>query len=86
MGFSLLVPGFVALLLARPGSFGGAVVAVGLLVLLQVVLRRVFTDTVAEAVFYLVVLVAVIVRANPHIRRFASWSVRTIAVPRGGTA
>ncbi|MGI5132310.1 branched-chain amino acid ABC transporter permease [Pseudonocardia sp. CA-107938] len=86
MGFSLLVPGFVALLLARPGSLRGAVLAVGLLVLMQVVLRRAFTDTVAEAAFYLVVLVAVIVRANPHIRRFASWFVRSVRAPRGSTA
>jgi branched-subunit amino acid ABC-type transport system permease component len=86
MGFTLLVPGFVALLLARPGSLRGAVLAVGLVVVLQVVLRRAFTDTVAEAAFYLVVLVAVVVRASPHIRRFASWFVRPVRAPRGSTA
>ena len=86
MGFALLVPGFVALLLARPGSFRGAVLAVGLVVVLQVVLRRLFTDTVADSFFYVVVLVAVVVRANPHIRRFTSWFVRPVLTLRGRPA
>jgi branched-subunit amino acid ABC-type transport system permease component len=86
MGFALLIPGFVALLLARPGSFRGAVLAVGLVVVLQVVLRRAFTDTVADSFFYVVVLVAVVIRANPHIRRFTSWFVRPAPALRGGSA
>jgi branched-subunit amino acid ABC-type transport system permease component len=86
MGFALLIPGFVALLLARPGSFRGAVFAVGLVVVLQVVLRRAFTDTVADSFFYVVVLVAVVIRANPHIRRFTSWFVRPALALRGGSA
>ena len=76
MGFSLLVPGFVAILLARPASFRGAVLAVAVVVVLQVTLRRYFTDTVADSLFYVVVLVAVVVRANPHTRRLLSWSAR----------
>ncbi|WP_097185268.1 branched-chain amino acid ABC transporter permease [Blastococcus haudaquaticus] len=76
MGFSLLIPGFVAVLLARPASFRGAVLAVALVVALQVTLRRYFSDTVADSLFYVVVLVAVVVRANPHTRRLLSWSAR----------
>lgn len=76
MGFPLLVPGFVALLLARPGSFRGTVVAVGLVVVLQVVLRRALSDTVADSFFYVVVLIAVVIRSNNRIRRVASWISR----------
>lgn len=86
MGFNLLIPGFVALLLARPGSFRGAVVAVALVVVLQVVLRRAFTDTVADSFFYVVVLVAVVIRANPHIRRLLTWFARRAQPLRGGPA
>ena len=86
MGFSLLIPGFVALLLARPGSFRGAVLAVGAVVAVQVVLRRLFPDTVADSLFYVVVLVAVVIRANPHIRRFFSWFARQAQPLRGGRA
>jgi branched-subunit amino acid ABC-type transport system permease component len=76
MGFALLVPGFVAVLLARPASFHGAVLAVALVVVLQVTLRRFFPDTVADSLFYVVVLIAVVIRANPHTRRLLSWFAR----------
>jgi hypothetical protein len=43
---------------------------------LQVVLRRMFTDTLADALFYAVVLSAVAIRSIPTIRRLGTWLVR----------
>jgi len=73
MGFSLLVPGFVAVLMTRAGSFIAPVIAVVFVVAAQVLLRQIVTDAVAETLFYVVVLTAVVIRANPHIRRFITW-------------
>jgi branched-subunit amino acid ABC-type transport system permease component len=86
MGFSLLIPGFVAVLLARPASFRGAVFAVALVVALQVTLRRFFSDTVADSLFYVVVLVAVVLRANPNTRRLLSWLARPARPSRSVSA
>ncbi|MFC7402314.1 branched-chain amino acid ABC transporter permease [Citricoccus sp. GCM10030269] len=76
MGFSLLIPSFFALLLARPGSFAGAAGAAVVIVTLQVLLRQYFPDTTAEALFYGMVLIAVAIRSIPITRRFQSWLVR----------
>lgn len=64
MGLNILVPGFVALLLAKPGAFRGAVLAAVFVVLLQVVLRRFLTDTVADVCFYAIVLVLIAIRST----------------------
>jgi branched-subunit amino acid ABC-type transport system permease component len=85
MGFALLIPAFFALLLARPGAFAGAVAAVAVIVTLQVALRRLFSDTAAEALFYVVVLVAVALRSTAPLRRFRSWITRPVPAA-GGTA
>ncbi|MDR2320214.1 MAG: branched-chain amino acid ABC transporter permease [Microbacterium sp.] len=84
MGFTILIPAFVVLLLARPGSFSGTAVAALFVVALQVVLRRFFADTAADALFYVVVLVAVAVRSTPTTRRLLTWSTRFL--PRGRAA
>lgn len=81
MGFPLLMPAFFALLLAKPGSFGGAVAAAAIIVALQVVLRYFVTDAVAEALFYAIVLIAVTLRSTRILRRFQSWSAR-ISLPK----
>lgn len=79
MGLNILVPAFVALLLAKPGAFRGAVVAALLVVLLQVLLRRFLTDTLADACFYAVVLAVIAVRSTPFIRKVSTWFTRMSA-------
>jgi branched-subunit amino acid ABC-type transport system permease component len=80
MGFGLLVPMFFALLFSRPGAFGAAVTAALLVSALAVLLRTWFTDTLADALFYIVVIGTAAVRSRSHIRRLLSWS-RRIFVP-----
>lgn len=76
MGFGLLIPAFFALLLARPGAFAGAAAAAAVIVVLQVLLSRMFMDTAADALFYVIVLVAVTLRSAASTRRFRSWLMR----------
>lgn len=72
MGFSLLIPGFVAILLVRPGSLRGAVITVSAIVLFQVFLHRLLSAPVADSIFYVVVLLAVVVLSSRHIRKISS--------------
>lgn len=74
MGFDLLVPVFFGLLLSPPGGFGRAVVAALLLAGLSTLLRQWLTDTVAEAVFYTVLVAVAALRSRPWIKRLLSWS------------
>jgi branched-subunit amino acid ABC-type transport system permease component len=82
MGFGLLVPMFFALLFSRPGALGAAVTAALLVSALAVLLRTWLTDTLAEALFYVVVLGTAAVRTRPHLRRFLSWSRRIVTPAR----
>lgn len=74
LGVNLLTPAFVALLLVAPGSFRGAVVAALAVVLVQILLRRVFPDTVADVAFYALVLLIIGVRSLPLVRKALTWS------------
>lgn len=82
MGFGLLVPMFFALLFSRPGALGAAVTAALLVSALAVLLRTWLTDTLADALFYVVVLGTAAVRTRPHLRRFLSWSRRIVTPAR----
>lgn len=79
LGLNILIPAFVALLLARPGSFRGAVLGAVFVVVLQVVLRRFLTDTVADALFYTLVVLLVALRSTSLHRKALSWSTRVFA-------
>lgn len=72
MGFSLLIPGFVAILLVRPGSLRGAVMTVAGIILFQVFLHRIFSAPVADSIFYVVVLCAVVLLSSHPIRKLSS--------------
>ncbi|GGA67456.1 branched-chain amino acid ABC transporter permease [Pseudoclavibacter endophyticus] len=76
LGFNLLLPAFVALLLAQPGSFRGAAIAALLVVVVQIVLRRFFPDTVADTIFFAAVLIVISVRSLPLIGKARSWFTR----------
>ncbi|MEU4225233.1 branched-chain amino acid ABC transporter permease [Nonomuraea sp. NPDC026600] len=82
MGFGLLVPVFFALLFSRPGALGTAVIAALLVAALAVLLRTWLTDTLADALFYIVVIGAAALRSRSHIRRLLSWSRRILTPAR----
>jgi len=78
MGFSLLIPGFVALLLVRPGSLRGAVAAVAFIVLFQVFLHRLLSAPIADSIFYVVVLFTVVLLSNQRVRNMTSTFPRPL--------
>lgn len=81
LGMNILTPAFVALLLAAPGSFRGAVAGAAAVVTVQILLRRVLPDTAAEAVFYALVLLIIGLRSVPFLRKALTWiTTRTRAV------
>lgn len=82
MGFGLLVPMFFALLFSRPGALGTAVTAALLVAALAVLLRTWLTDTLADALFYIVIIGTAALRSRSHIRRLLSWSRRFLAAAR----
>lgn len=82
MGFDLLVPVFFGLLLSPPGGFGRAALAALLLAALSVLLREWLSDTVAEALFYVVVVGVAALRSRLRIKRFLSWSRRALVPVR----
>lgn len=73
VGLNLLVPAFIALLLAKPGAFRAAVVGAVFVVLLQVLLRRFLADTVADALFYAIVLLLIAIRSTTLFRKAVTW-------------
>lgn len=73
MGFTLLVPVFFGLLLSRPGALGTAAGAALFVSALSVLLRTRLSDTVAEALFYAVVVAIAALRSRPWIGRFSAW-------------
>lgn len=79
MGFGLLVPVFFGLLLSRPGSLVTAAVAALLISALSVLLRTWLSDTLAEALFYAVVVATAALRSRPWTGRFSAWFRRTPA-------
>lgn len=79
LGLNILIPAFVALLLTRPGAFRGAVLGALFVVALQVVLRRFLTDTVADALFYTIVVLLAAFRSTSIHRKALSWSARVFA-------
>lgn len=83
LGVNLLTPAFVALLLAAPGSFRAAALAALAVVIVQTLLRRLYPDTVADVLFYALVLVVIGARSLPFVRKALTWSTRTL-VARGG--
>lgn len=74
LGMNILTPAFVALLLAAPGSFRGAVAGAAAVVTVQILLRRVLPDTAAEAVFYALVLIVIGLRSVPFVRKALTWT------------
>ncbi|RVX39803.1 branched-chain amino acid transport system permease protein/urea transport system permease protein [Nonomuraea polychroma] len=82
MGFGLLVPMFFALLFSRPGALGAAVTAAFLVAALAVLLRTWLTDTLADALFYIVIIGAAALRSRSHVRRLLSWSRRILSPAR----
>lgn len=82
MGFSLLVPMFFALLFSRPGALGAAVTAALLVAALAVLLRTWLTDTLADALFYIVIIGTAALRSRSHVRRLLSWSRRILSPAR----
>jgi branched-subunit amino acid ABC-type transport system permease component len=82
MGFGLLVPMFFALLFSRPGALGAAVTAALLVAALAVLLRTWLTDTLADALFYIVIIGAAALRSRSHVRRLLSWSRRILSPAR----
>ncbi|MEF9887252.1 branched-chain amino acid ABC transporter permease [Streptomyces sp. P9-A4] len=79
MGFGLLVPVFFGLLLSRPGALGTAAGAALFVSALSVLLRTWLSDTLAEALFYAVVVAIAALRSRPWIGRFSAWFRRTPA-------
>jgi branched-subunit amino acid ABC-type transport system permease component len=82
MGFGLLVPMFFALLFSRPGALGAAVTAALLVAALAVLLRTWLTDTLADALFYIVIIGTAALRSRSHVRRLLSWSRRILSPAR----
>ncbi|MFI7006511.1 branched-chain amino acid ABC transporter permease [Streptomyces sp. NPDC050145] len=82
MGFALLVPVFFGLLFSRPGALGTAAAAALGIAALQVLLRTWFTDVLAEALFYLLVIAIAALRSRSWIRRIPSWLTRALAPSR----
>jgi branched-subunit amino acid ABC-type transport system permease component len=82
MGFSLLVPVFFGLLLSRPGALATAAVASLALATLLVLLRTYFSDSLAQALFYAVIIGGAALRTRPWTRRFMTWSRRILAPAR----
>ncbi|MGP3962985.1 branched-chain amino acid ABC transporter permease [Nonomuraea sp. 3N208] len=82
MGFGLLVPMFFALLFSRPGALGSAVAAAFLVAALAVLLRTWLTDTLADVLFYIVVIGTAALRSRSYVRRLLSWSRRILTPAR----
>src|SRR5699024_7039741 len=67
MGFSLLIPGFVAILLVRPGALRAAIITVAGIVLFQVFLHKILSAPVADSIFYVIILMAVVLLSSSHV-------------------
>lgn len=72
MGFSLLIPGFVAILLVRPGALRAAIITVAGIVLFQVFLHKILSAPVADSIFYVIILMAVVLLSSSHVRKISS--------------
>jgi len=74
LGVAFLAPAFFAVLVVRPGSLAGPVAGALVVALLSSLLRRYFTETVADLFFFAALVVLIAVRPAGLSWRLPRWS------------
>lgn len=73
LGVAFLAPAFFAVLVGRPGSLTGPVLGAFLVAVLSSVLRWFFTETVAELLFFLALVLLIAARPSGLSWRLPAW-------------